>query len=121
MEGAANSSLNDLELFINRLAPLEPAEAGMELWQRKFHAFELQVKQTHQQKRDELAVYTQWADRISRLVNDVIQQIIEALRQVIRFARFSTMLVLMSNYYLWKRAVLIVTGFAQGMLVPVRD
>ena len=121
VEGAANTCLNDLEVFVNRLVPLEPASSGLITWERNFKSFEAELQQVHKIKRDELAKYTQWADRLNKLVNDIIQQVIEAIRQVIRFARFSTMLVLMSNYYLWKRSVSILTGFAQGMLVPVRD
>ncbi len=97
--------MNDLEVFINRLVPIEPAGAGKEAWERSYRAFELEIQAVHKRKRDELAKYTQWADRINRLVNDIIHQVIEAIRQMIRFARFSTTLILMSNYYLWKRSL----------------
>ncbi|KAJ3105851.1 hypothetical protein HDU97_007495 [Phlyctochytrium planicorne] len=116
IEGAANSAMNDLENFINKLHPNEPAMVAKTTWERNFKNFEADVRAAHSRKAEELAKYTQWADRVNRLVTEIVAQIVEAIRQFIRFARFSTSLILMSNYYLWKHSVNLVTGIAQGVM-----
>jgi hypothetical protein len=118
VEGAANTSLNELESFVNRLVPEEPAKIARQTWDRNYSQFENEIKFVHQKKSEQLAKYTQWADKINQLVNEIVAQVLEAIRQLIRFARFSTSVLLMSNYYFWKHSVNLVTGLAQGMMSP---
>ncbi|KAJ3207692.1 hypothetical protein HDU67_007285 [Dinochytrium kinnereticum] len=116
VEGAANAAMTELENFIGRLHPNEPALVAKTTWERNFRNFEADIRAAHGRKAEELAKYTQWADRVNRLVTELVAQIVEAIRQFIRFARFSTSLILMSNYYLWKHSVNLVTGIAQGVM-----
>ncbi|KAI9362977.1 hypothetical protein DFJ73DRAFT_620638 [Zopfochytrium polystomum] len=118
IEGAANQSLNDLETFTSRLVPAEPAAVARHTWERNLSNFEADIRAAHNRKSEELARYTQWADRVNRLVQEIVSQVVEAIRQFIKFARFSTTLILMSNYYLWKHSVNLVTGIAQGVMTP---
>ncbi|KAJ3088947.1 hypothetical protein HK102_007578 [Quaeritorhiza haematococci] len=117
VEGVANTCINDLETFINRLVPSEPAIIAKEMWERNYRNFEADIRAAHKRKSEELQRYTQWADRINNLINEIVAQIVEAIRQLVRLARFSTSLILMSNYYLWKHSVNLVTGLAHGMVV----
>ncbi|KAI8800537.1 hypothetical protein BJ742DRAFT_685972 [Cladochytrium replicatum] len=118
VEGVANNAIGELENFINKLVPSEPAVVAKAMWERNYAAFESEIRAAHARKAEELAKYTQWADRINRLINEIIAQVVEAIRQLIRFARFSTTLILMSNYYLWKHSVNLVTGIANGVMAP---
>ncbi|KAJ3328754.1 hypothetical protein HDU76_009342 [Blyttiomyces sp. JEL0837] len=119
VEGAANISINDLETFTSRLVPAEPAIIAKTTWERNFRNFEADLRAAHGRKSEELAKYTQWADRVNRLVQEIVAQVVEAIRQFIKFARFSTTLILMSNYYLWKHSMNLVTGIAQGVMTGV--
>ncbi|KAI9102857.1 hypothetical protein DFS34DRAFT_610811 [Phlyctochytrium arcticum] len=116
MEGAANTCLNELESFTSKLVPAEPATVARTTWDRNYRNFEMDVRAAHARKTEELARYTRWGDRINRLVNDVVSQVVEAIRQFIRFARFSSGLVLMSNYWFWRHSFNLVTGIAQGVI-----
>ncbi|KAJ3112410.1 hypothetical protein HDU96_004589 [Phlyctochytrium bullatum] len=116
VEGAANSCLAELEAFISKLHPQEPALVAKTTWERNYRSFEADIRAAHSRKAEELAKYTQWADRVNRLVTEIVAQIVEAIRQFIKFARFSTSLILMSNYYLWKHSVNLLTGIAQGVM-----
>ncbi|KAJ3006288.1 hypothetical protein HKX48_000201 [Thoreauomyces humboldtii] len=116
VEGAANTCINELEGFTQRLVPHEPAAVARSTWDRNYRNFEQDVRAAHQRKADELARYTQWGDRINRLVSEIVAQVVEAIRQFIRFARFSTSLILMSNYYFWRQSFNLVTGIAQGVI-----
>ncbi|KAJ3417561.1 hypothetical protein HDV05_000018 [Chytridiales sp. JEL 0842] len=118
VEGAANIAMNDLDSFIGRLVPSEPAVIAKTTWERNYRNFEADIRAAHSRKAEELAKYTQWADRVNRVVQEIVAQIVEAIRQFIKFARFSTSLILMSNYYLWKHSVNLVTGIAQGVMQP---
>ncbi|KAJ3196732.1 hypothetical protein HK101_007964 [Irineochytrium annulatum] len=123
MEGAANSCMNELEGFIGKLHPAEPALVAKTTWERNLRNFENDIRAAHTRKAEELAKYTQWGDRVNRLVTEIVSQIVEAIRQFIKFARFSTTLILMSNYYLWKHSVNLITGIAVSIarapLAPV--
>lgn len=57
-----------------------------------------------------MAKYARWGDKLNKLITDIVAHIVEAVRQFIRFARFSTTLVLMGNYYLWKQSLNIIMG-----------
>ncbi|KAI9006190.1 hypothetical protein BC832DRAFT_584088 [Gaertneriomyces semiglobifer] len=116
IEGAANQCLNELEGFTSKLVPNEPAAVAKQTWDRNYRNFEIDIRAAHQRKSEELARYTQWADRINRLVNEIVSQVVEAIRQFVRFARFSTSLVLMGNYYFWRHSFNLVTGIAQGVI-----
>ncbi|KAI8854939.1 hypothetical protein BC829DRAFT_378855 [Chytridium lagenaria] len=116
VEGAANHAMTELDNFIGKLHPNEPALVAKTTWERNFRNFEADIRGAHSRKAEELAKYTQWADRVNRLVTEIVAQIVEAIRQFIKFARFSTSLILMSNYYLWKHSVNLVTGIAHGVM-----
>ncbi|TPX73017.1 hypothetical protein SpCBS45565_g00104 [Spizellomyces sp. 'palustris'] len=116
VEGAANGCINELETFTSKLVPNEPASIAKQTWDRNYRNFEMDIRAAHQRKAEELARYTRWADRINRLVNEIVAQVVEAIRQFIRFARFSTSLILMSNYYFWRHSFNLVTGIAQGVI-----
>ncbi|KAI8589480.1 hypothetical protein BDZ88DRAFT_418332 [Geranomyces variabilis] len=116
VEGAANACLNELESFTTKLVPAEPATVAKTTWDRNYRNFEQDVRAAHKRKADELAKYTRWADRINRLVNDIVAQVVEAIRQFVRFARFSTSLILMSNVYFWRQSFNLVTGIAAGVV-----
>jgi hypothetical protein len=118
VEGAANTAMNDLDAFVGRLVPSEPAVIAKTTWERNYRNFEADIRAAHARKAEELAKYTQWADRVNRVIQEIVAQIVEAIRQFIKFARFSTSLILMSNYYLWKHSVNLVTGIAQGVMQP---
>ncbi|KAJ3094483.1 hypothetical protein HDU96_001660 [Phlyctochytrium bullatum] len=116
IEGHANSALVDLDGFIAKLHPAEPAQIARAAWERNFRSFEEDLKAAHARKAEEIQKYSQWMDRVNGLVTELIQQMIDAVRQAIRFVRFTVMLVLMSNYYLWKHSVNLVTGIANGVI-----
>ncbi|KAJ1551838.1 hypothetical protein HK405_013735 [Cladochytrium tenue] len=118
VEGAANRCLNDLDAFTSRLVPSAPAAVARHAWDRNLANFEADVRAAHQRRAEEMARYSQWADRANRLVQELVVQVVEAVRQLVKFARFSTTLILLSNYYLWKHSVTLVTGIAQGVLSP---
>ncbi|KAI8823395.1 uncharacterized protein EV422DRAFT_520900 [Fimicolochytrium jonesii] len=119
VEGAANLCLNELESFTSKLVPNEPAAIAKSTWDRNYRNFEMDIRAAHKRKADDLAKYTQWADRVNRIVSEIVAQVVEAIRQFIRFARFSTSLVLMSNYYFWRSSFNIATGIAQGVITGV--
>ncbi|KAI8825728.1 uncharacterized protein EV422DRAFT_513985 [Fimicolochytrium jonesii] len=116
VEGAANTCLNDLESFTTKLVPAQPAAIAKTTWDRNYRNFEMDIRAAHKRKADDLAKYTQWADKLNRIVSEVVAQVVEAIRQFIRFARFSTSLVLMGNYYFWSTSLNVVTGIAQGVI-----
>ena len=118
IEGAANQALNDLDSYIGRLVPSEPAVIARTTWDRNYRNFVSDVKAAYARKAEDLAKYTRWADRCNRLVTEIVNQFVEALRQLIKFARFSTSLILMSNYYLWKHSGTLIAGIASGVLQP---
>ena len=74
------------------------------------------VRAAHAKKQDELARYSQWGDRMNRWVQEIVARVVEAIRQFVKFARFSTTMVIMSNYYLWKHGINLVHGVASGVL-----
>ncbi|KAI8924845.1 hypothetical protein BC831DRAFT_463415 [Entophlyctis helioformis] len=116
VEGAANAAMNELDAFISKLEPSEPAQIGRQIWDRNYHNFQADIRAAHQRKTEELARYSQWGDRANRFVQELVQQIVEAIRQFIRFARFSTTLIIMSNYYAWKHGVNLIKGVATGVM-----
>ncbi|KAJ3287746.1 hypothetical protein HK104_008472 [Borealophlyctis nickersoniae] len=116
IEGAANSSINELESFTARLVPQEPAGIARATWDRNYRVFEADVRAAHQRKFDELKRYNAWGDTVNRVINEVIAYVVEAIRHLIRFARFSTTMVMMSNYWFWKHSINLVTGVAHGVL-----
>ncbi|KAI8912732.1 hypothetical protein EDD86DRAFT_188494 [Gorgonomyces haynaldii] len=116
VEGVANVSLNELETFVSRLEPNEPAQIAKQIWDRNYHNFQADIRAAHTRKSEELAKYSQWGDRINRWVQEAVARIVDAIRQFIKFARFSTTMILMSNYYMWKHGINLVKGVAQGVL-----
>ena len=116
VEGLANASLTTLEAFTDKLQPAESAVVARESWDRNYHNFSADIRAAHARKCEEIAKYTRWGDKLNKLITDIVAHIVEAVRQFIRFARFSTTLVLMGNYYLWKQGLSIVTSAAQGVL-----
>jgi hypothetical protein len=116
VEGIGNTSLATLEAFTVKLQPAESAIVAREIWDRNYHNFTADIRAAHSRKSEELAKYARWGDKLNKLITDIVAHIIEAIRQLIRFARFSTTLLLMGNYYLWKQSFQMVTGLAQGVM-----
>ena len=116
VEGAANSSKVELDAFTSRLVPAEPATIARITWDRNYRAFESDIRAAHQKKHEELQRYSAWGDVINRKINQLIAQIVAAVQYLVRFARFSTSLAIMSNYWFWKHSYNLVTGIAQGVL-----
>ena len=119
VEGCASAAQNDLEGFVSRLEPAEAAVIGTQIWERNYHNFQADIRAAYQRKCDELAKYSQWSDRVNRWVREIVIQFMTAVRQFIRFARFSATLILMSNWYMWKNGVQLVTSMASGALSGV--
>ncbi|KAJ3273400.1 hypothetical protein HDV01_004276 [Terramyces sp. JEL0728] len=119
VEGIATASQNELEGFIARLEPAEAAVIGRQIWERNYHNFQADLRAAYQRKADELAKYSQWTDRVNRWVREIVIQVMTAIRQFIRFARFSATLILMSNYYMWKNGINLVTSMASGAVQGV--
>ncbi|KAJ1533012.1 hypothetical protein HK096_005834 [Nowakowskiella sp. JEL0078] len=118
IEGVANGCINELEAFINKLAPNEPAIIAKNTWERNYKAFENEIRSAYKKKEDEMKTLSVWAQRLNMLVIEIASYVVEAVRQLVRFARFSTIVVLMSNYYLWKNCVTVVSGMAESVLMP---
>jgi hypothetical protein len=116
VEGAANSSLNTLESFTAKLQPAESALIARETWDRNYHNFTADIRAAHARKSEEIAKYARWGDKLNKLISDIVAHVVEAIRQFIRFARFSTTLVLMGNYYMWKQSLKMVSGLASGVM-----
>jgi hypothetical protein len=114
VEGSANQAKLELDQFISRLEPPEAAAIGTQIWDRNYHNFQADIRAAYQRKCDELAKYSQWTDRVNRWVREIVIQIMTAIRQFIKFARFSATLILMSNWYMWKNGVTLVTSMATG-------
>ncbi|KAJ3098400.1 hypothetical protein HDU97_004028 [Phlyctochytrium planicorne] len=121
IEGAANSAANDLDAFISRLHPYEPALLAKTTWERNFRSFEEDLRASHARKAAELQKYNQWFDRVNQLITELIQRVIDLVRQVIRFAKLAVAMVIMSNYYLFKHSMNLVSGVANGVIAGVRS
>ncbi len=83
--------------FIERLEPAEAAMVGKQIWDRNFNNFCADIRAAYNRKAEELAKYSQWSDRVNRWIREFVIQVMTAIRQFIRFARFSATLILMSN------------------------
>lgn len=90
---------------MNQLEPKEPAKSGQLIWDRNLNNFLADIRAAHVRKSEELSKYAQWGDRINRWVQEIVYRIVEAVKQFIRFARFSTTMILMSNYYIWRHGI----------------
>ncbi|KAJ2991463.1 hypothetical protein HDV02_003768 [Globomyces sp. JEL0801] len=119
VEGIAATSLNELDSFVSRLEPASAAVTGRQIWDRNYHNFQADLRSAYQRKCDELARYSQWTDRVNRWIREIVIQIMTAIRQFIRFARFSATLILMSNYYMWSGGINLLTSMASGALAGV--
>ncbi|KAJ3209135.1 hypothetical protein HDU67_006380 [Dinochytrium kinnereticum] len=116
IEGAASSAVTDLDTFISKLHPHEAALIAKSTWERNFKNFEEDLRAAHARKSEEIKKYSQWMDRVNGLVTEVIQQVIDMVRRVIRFIKFAISLMIMSNYYAWKHSVNFLTGVANGVI-----
>lgn len=119
VEGVASGCVIELEQFIGKLEPAEAAAIGMEIWNRNYHNFQADIRSAYQRKADELQKYSQWNEKISRWIKEIVINFIAALSQIIRFARFSATMVLMSNYYLWKNGLTLLGSMASGAVQGV--
>jgi len=116
VEGISNMCLVELECFIGKLYPREPAEVGILIWEQNLRDFMGEVREAHERKASNIARYTVWTARLNSLVTDIIQQVIGAIGQFAKFARFSTSLILMSNYYLWKRSLSVLWDLSGSLI-----
>jgi hypothetical protein len=115
VEGIANSSVTTLENFTAKLQPAESATVAKEMWERNYHNFTADIRAAHARKTEEMAKYAKWGEKLNKLITEIVAHILEAIRQFIRFARFSTTLILMGNYYMWKQSFSLLTGVAQSV------
>lgn len=116
VEGISNMCLNELESFTSKLVPAEPASVAKEIWDRNYKNFVTDITTSYNRKASDIARYSAWTDRINRFVTELLQQVLHAIRQLLRFAKFSTTLILMSNYYLWRQSYNLVTGLASSLV-----
>ena len=119
LEGIASQAHTELESFVSKLEPIESAQVGLSIWDRNYHNFSADVRAAYTRKTDELARYSQWSDKVNRWIREIVVQFMTAVRQFIRFARFSATLIFMSNWYMWKNGVTLVTSAAKGAISGV--
>ena len=120
VDGFASQAQNDLDSFISRLEPPEAAQVGRQIWDRNYNNFQADIRAAYQRKVDELAKYSQWTDKVNRWIREFVIQVMTAIRQFIKFARFSATLILMSNYYMWRNGVQLVSSMASGAIAGLR-
>ncbi|KAJ3380992.1 hypothetical protein HDU92_005656 [Lobulomyces angularis] len=116
IEGISNSCLNDLEAFTLKLEPQKLALVGREIFDTNLKNFKQEIKSTHLKKSQSLAKYTIWAGRINGLMTTIVGQVSSAIGQALKFARFSTGLIFMTNYYVFKRSISIIAGYSSSLL-----
>ncbi|KAJ3235799.1 hypothetical protein HDU81_000155 [Chytriomyces hyalinus] len=121
LEGFANMALIDLETFTCRLVPQEPASIARIIWDRNFDAFMEDVRAAHAARSTDVQKTTVWAVRMNHVVVDMVEQFVEAARQLVRLARFGSMLVMLTNYYFWKHGVHLIKNFANGVIAEMVD
>jgi phage gp37-like protein len=114
IEGISNSVLVELEIFCGKLFPSEPAAVATVIWESNMANFMIDVKLAHEKRANNMARYTVWTERLNTLVTDLIVQVTGAIGQFVKFARFSTSLILMSNYYIWKRSMNMLWNMSMG-------
>ncbi|KAI8829985.1 hypothetical protein BJ741DRAFT_621342 [Chytriomyces cf. hyalinus JEL632] len=121
LEGFANMALIDLEAFTCRLVPQEPASIARIIWDRNFDAFMEDVRTAHAARSTDVQKTTVWAVRMNHVVVDMVEQFVEAARQLVRLARFGSMLVMLTNYYFWKHGVHLIKNVANGVIAEMVD
>jgi hypothetical protein len=124
VEGISNSVLVELEGFCGKLFPSEPAGVATVIWESNMANFMLDVKAAHGKRANNMARYTVWTARLNTLVTDLfvfyqitffrIVQVTGAIGQFVKLARFSSSLILMSNYYIWKRSMNLLWNMSGG-------
>jgi hypothetical protein len=119
IEGLASEATIELDGFISRLEPPESAKVGKEIWTRNYHNFVCDIKSAYQRKTDEMQKYSQWSDKVNRWIREFVIQVMTAIRQFVRFARFSATLILMSNYYMWRNGLTLLKSMATGVVSGV--
>ncbi|ORY42203.1 hypothetical protein BCR33DRAFT_660965 [Rhizoclosmatium globosum] len=121
LEGFANMALIDLETFTSRLRPQEPASIARIIWDRNYDAFIEDVKAAHGSTQVQVVEQGVWAVRLNRFVVDMVEQFVEAMRQLVRLARFGSMLVMLTNYYFWKHGIHVIRNVAQNVVAEMVD
>ncbi|KAJ3138184.1 hypothetical protein HK100_012931 [Physocladia obscura] len=121
LEGFANIAVIDLDTFTARLQPREPAAVARIIWDRNYAMFLEDVRTAHGAARIGVEQNGVWAVKMNRIVVDIVDQFVEALRQAVRLARFASMLAILSNYYFWKHGVTAVKNFASGVISEMID
>ncbi|KAI8622603.1 hypothetical protein BC830DRAFT_1057039 [Chytriomyces sp. MP71] len=121
LEGYANMALIDLEAFTCRLVPQEPAGIARIIWDRNYDAFVEDVRAAHAARSMDLQKTSVWAVRMNNVVVDMVDQFVEAVRQMIRLARFGSMLVMLTNYYFWKHGVHLIKNAANSVIAEMVD
>ena len=119
VEGLASEATIELDSFISRLEPPEAALVGKQIWDRNYHNFQADIRAAYQRKTDEMAKYSQWSDKVNKWIREFVIQVMTAIRQFIRFARFSATLILMSNYYMWRNGLTLLKSMATGVVSGV--
>lgn len=59
-----------------------------------------------------------WSERVNGVICEGIRVGVGTVGHMVRFARFGGGLVLMSQWWVWKRSFNVATGFALGYLLP---
>ncbi|KAJ3029724.1 UNVERIFIED_CONTAM: hypothetical protein HDU68_011340 [Siphonaria sp. JEL0065] len=123
LEGFQNMALIDLESFTCRLQPREPAVIARVIWDRNYTAFLEEVVSAHGSSRVVVSEKKSslWTVRMNRFVVDLVDQFVEALRQLVRLARFGSLLVVLTNYYFWKHGWNLIKNFAGSVISEVLD
>ncbi|TPX32424.1 hypothetical protein SmJEL517_g04469 [Synchytrium microbalum] len=118
VETVAGQARGELEGFVSKLEPAEPAGVAKQLWDRNFKHFTSDLKSAHARKMQEIAKYTIWMDRVHSLVTQIVQRVYEAMFHMMRLARFTTSLVIASNYYVAKESFKLVTNVVSQIFAP---
>ncbi|KAJ3074658.1 hypothetical protein HDU98_010654 [Podochytrium sp. JEL0797] len=121
LEGFQNMALIDLEGFTSRLQPQQPAAIAKIIWERNYDTFIEEVKAAHGGHSGELVKHGVWAVRLNRFVVEMVEQFVEALRQMVRLARFGSMLVVLTNYYFWKHGLGLIRNAVGGVISEIVD
>ncbi|TPX51739.1 hypothetical protein SeMB42_g00870 [Synchytrium endobioticum] len=114
----AAEAQDELEAFVSKLEPSEPASVGKQLWKRNLKHFEEDLKNAHAKRVQEIAKYTRWMDRIYTIVSEVVRRVFEITFQLFKVARFTTSLIITSNYYMAKESLRLLTNVVRSILSP---
>ncbi|KAI9209437.1 uncharacterized protein BJ171DRAFT_418838 [Polychytrium aggregatum] len=97
VESAANTAIDELEGFVNRLVPSEPAVVAKTIWERNYQHLESSIQATYRQKLHERSQEKTWFEHITAIVNELVQQIVDLVWQIFRMLQTSIRVISFSN------------------------